>query len=122
MIALDHLKKCLLNARRFHAALDRPAKAPPGIRLVLYAGDAEETAVAALAHPRKVKLTTRGPGDGTVARYSAVMDERFPSGSSEERLRSPIDWHDVNFLFRDHLGLTKDKTFSDNILFLLLER
>ena len=37
-------------------------------------------------------------------------------------LQSPIEWSRVYFLFTDHLGLTKDVHFADNILYLLLEQ
>lgn len=121
-IALDHLEKCLENAARFHAALDRKATPPPGTRLTLYAGDALDTPVVARTEPRKVEIMNWAPGDGTVPRYSAVMDDRAGSKSSKERLVTPIDWHDVNFLFESHLGLTQSKTFADSLLFLLLEQ
>ncbi|MEE8139083.1 MAG: hypothetical protein V3T81_09495 [Thermoanaerobaculia bacterium] len=48
------------------------------------------------------------------------MDQRF-GGSWSPNLRSPIDWIHVTFLFSDHLGMTKDLAFSDNVLYLLLE-
>jgi hypothetical protein len=122
-IALEHMRKCLDNARRFHAALDVRAEAPAGLRLVLYAGDSQDTAVAAEALQRAVKIVEKGPGDGTVPRYSAVMDDREGrADAGGSRLETPIDWDDVNFLFEDHLGLTKSDTFADSILFLLLEQ
>jgi hypothetical protein len=48
------------------------------------------------------------------------MDERtgaqwFP------HLVTPIDWSQVTFLFSDHLGMTKDPAFADNVLYYLLE-
>ena len=47
------------------------------------------------------------------------MDERDkPTG----RLVSPIEWSSVLFLFTDHLGLTMDPAFTDNILYFLFER
>ena len=36
-------------------------------------------------------------------------------------VESPIAWTSVHFLFRDHLGITKDPQFTDNVLYLLLE-
>jgi len=35
---------------------------------------------------------------------------------------SPIDWSQVVFLFRDHLELTRSQEFTDNVLFVLLEK
>lgn len=54
-------------------------------------------------------------------RSSALMDER---AGNEWRplLDSPIGWSNVMFLFNDHLGPTKDPTFSDNVLYILLEQ
>ena len=37
-------------------------------------------------------------------------------------LRSPIRFSGVMFLFSDHLGMTKDPAFSDNVLYILLEQ
>ena len=42
------------------------------------------------------------------------------SGSCS-RLRTPVAWTSVRFLFNDHLGMTKDRAFTDNVLYLLLE-
>ena len=61
------------------------------------------------------------PGDGTVLRSSVLMDENIGTGRVG-RLNSPIGWTGVHFLFRDHLGLTKDPGFSDNLLYFLFER
>ena len=48
------------------------------------------------------------------------MDERL-GGDWAPILVSPIQWRQVVFLFTEHLEMTKDPTFTDNILFLLLE-
>ena len=53
-------------------------------------------------------------------RSSALLDERL-DGDWQPTLRSPIPWSDVLFLFEDHLGLTRDPTFTDNLLYWLLE-
>jgi hypothetical protein len=121
-IALDHLRKVLARARQFQAALDRPAAPPPGLSLYLYAGDAEPTTAVVGVDPAVGRLAVRerAPGDGTVLRTSAVMDERV---GQEWRpgLVSPIAWTGVTFLFSDHLTLTRDPAFTDNILYRLLE-
>jgi hypothetical protein len=120
-IARDHLHKCLTRAREFFDALDAPAEPPPGLALYLFAGDAVATnAVAAVAAGGRLRVRERAPGDGTVLRTSAVLDERC-GGRWSPRLSSPIAWRQVSFLFTDHLGLTSDPEFSDNVLFLLLE-
>ena len=121
-IARDHLRKVLAQAARFHAALDRPASPPAGLDLHLFAGDARPTASRLGVDPATGRLSVQeqGPGDGTVLRTSAVMDERvgrpWTSG-----LESPITWSTVTFLFSDHLALTQDLGFADNLLFRLLD-
>jgi hypothetical protein len=62
----------------------------------------------------------RAPGDGTVIRQSALMDER-QGRAWAPRLDSPIPWTDVQFLFTSHIGMTKDPAFADNVLYRLLE-
>jgi hypothetical protein len=123
-IARDHLAKSLTRARRFAAALDVAAPPPPPhLGLFLVAGDAVATAHLARVDARTgaVEIVDRAPGDGTVLRTSAVLDER-EGGVWEPRLRSPIPWTETLFLFRDHLGLTRDLVFTDNVLYWLLDR
>ena len=67
-----------------------------------------------------MRVTDRAPGDGTVLRSSALLDERV-GGTWMPHLVTPIDWSRVTFLFTDHLGLTKDPAFADNVLYMLLE-
>ncbi len=120
-VAADHLEKALRRARRFQEALDRPAAPPAGLTLHLIAGDAEPTSSRARVDPDgRLEITEQAPGDGTVLRSSAILDERI--GSEWRRgLRSPIAWERVTFLFQDHLGLTRDPAFTDNLLYVLLE-
>lgn len=121
-IALDHLRKSLARAKQLQAALDMPASPPKGLRLHLFAGDATPTP-AVLAVDRatgKLTIQSQGPGDGTVLRSSAIMDER--AGRPWTRgVASPVAWDDVTFVFSDHLGMTRDPAFTDNILYHLLE-
>lgn len=121
-IALDHQRKCLARAAQFQAAIDVPAEPPPGLRQYLYAGDAEPTPAVIAVEPStgRIRIERTAPGDGTVLRTSALMDERIGE-SWTPGLNSPVYWTHVTFLFRDHLGLTKDPTFADNVLFSLLE-
>jgi hypothetical protein len=99
-----------------------PATPPPGLNLSLIAGDAHPTpdviAVRADGHLRVAEL---GPGDNTVLRTSALMDERV-GGPYRPRLRSPIRFGSVQFLESNHLGLTKDRLFTNFVLYTLLER
>ena len=120
-IALEHQAKALRRARQFTAALDLPAKPPDSLKLLLIAGDAEETKKTAQIVPdRGIKIIESGPGDGTVLRSSALMDERM-SDHLNRRLVSPVYWSQVHFIFSDHLGLTRNPAFTDNVLYFLLE-
>lgn len=119
-IALDQLRKALTSAQRFQAALDVPAQRPEGLELILFAGDSERTGLAAEVKSNgKPRIHAFGPGDGTVPRYSAVMDERHPGFKPFHR--GPVDWSQVMFLHTNHLGLTSEPEFTDNVLYQLLE-
>ncbi len=122
-IAFDHLKKCLDRARAFHAALDVQTQPPHGTSLHLIAGDAYPTSAQLWVYPDgRVSRASQLPGDGKVTRASALMDERYSNVAKwSPRLVSPVSWSSVNFLFTDHLGLTRDPAFTDNVLYLLLE-
>ena len=120
-IALDHLAKCLARAEQFHRALDVDAEPPDGLEMALFCGDALDTpAVYEVGRRGRPKVRARRPGDGTVTRDSALMDERT-GGEWRPRLDSPIAWDRVQFLAADHLDLTRSIEFSDNLLYLLLE-
>jgi pimeloyl-ACP methyl ester carboxylesterase len=122
-VALDHLRKCLAAARRFQAALDLPAAPPSGCNLYIVAGDAAPTSAVLAIEPKgELKTLTQCGGDGTVTRDSALMDERLgtPAKDRDPHLVSPIRWTSVLFVFSDHLGMTSDPAFTDNVLYLLL--
>ncbi len=120
-IALDHQRKSIERATRFHAAIDVAAAPPRGLMLHLVAGDAVATnQTVTVAADGTLSVAETGPGDGSVLRSSALMDERVGSDLSGT-LISPVRWSNVHFLFSDHLGLTKDPAFADNVLYLLLE-
>ena len=122
-IALDHQRKALQRARQFTAALDVRASPPTGLALYLIAGDAVPTEAVVAVDPNTgaINVIEKAPGDGTVLRSSALMDERVGTDRLG-RLESPIDWSHVQFLFKDHIGLTKDPAFTDNLLYFLFER
>ncbi|MEM7683066.1 MAG: hypothetical protein AAF288_14020 [Planctomycetota bacterium] len=120
-IALEHLRLCLQQAQRFHAALDVPAELPDGVSLFLFLGDSEPTPeIVSVSQSRRVKTVETAPGDGTVSRNSALLDERVGRAWTPY-LSTPIDWTGVQFMFTDHLGLTSEARFADNVLYLLLE-
>ncbi|MEM1109883.1 MAG: hypothetical protein AAGH99_14460 [Planctomycetota bacterium] len=122
-VALEHLAKCLNEAKRFHRAVDLPADSPDGVILQLFAGDGVQTT-------RTVKIGRGGSpphvvetaaGDGTVLRSSALMDERI-GNAWYPRLLTPIRWDNVTFIATDHMALTRHPTFVNNALYLLLEK
>jgi len=120
-VALDHQRKVLARAKQLTAALDVPAMPPPSTRLLLVAGDSMPTMSTAQIQPNgELKIVAYAPGDGVVLRQSALMDEREEKKLGN-RLTSPIGWNQVLFIFSDHLGMTKDPAFVDNILYFLLE-
>jgi len=121
-IAFDHLRKCLRRARQFEAALDLPARPPSGVKFYLVAGDAIRTpSVLSAGRSRSLRVVKTAPGDESILRSSALMDERV-GGKWSPELRSPIQWEQVSFIFKDHLALTKDVRFTDDLLFILLEK
>ncbi|MCA9288706.1 MAG: hypothetical protein KDA05_08995, partial [Phycisphaerales bacterium] len=69
----------------------------------------------------RLRVAAFGPGDDTVTRVSALMDERV-GGAYMPRLRSPIHFDSVRFLASNHIGLTKDPLFANDVLYTLLER
>ena len=125
-IARDYQAWCLQRARRFHESLDSDAPPCPA-ELRLFAGDTVPTKTGAvLARDGGGRVTPRfegdwayQPGDGTVPRYSAVADRGF-GYMRAGWLDSPVPWNTVTFLPDDHIGLTKDPVFTDNLLFQLL--
>ena len=120
-IALDHQRKSLRRARQFAAAMDVPAIPPASLHFFLVAGDSEDTNQTAQFDARgRLSIVERSPGDGAVLRKSALMDER-QKVKPASRLISPIKWSQVLFLFSDHLDLTRNPAFTDNLLFFLLE-
>jgi hypothetical protein len=117
-IALDHQFKCLVRARQLHESLDSEAIPPPNLEMHLFAGDAMKTLNSIVVDEGGVVLERRmTAGDGTVSRTSAVSR---PSASFQD---SPlIQWDSWMFLSTDHIGLTRDRAFVDNVLSRLLSR
>lgn len=121
-LALEAQARALTQARRFMAALDRPAVPPDGLSLGLVAGDAKPTPnrLSVSRRDGTIEVTDSAPGDGTVLRSSALGDQRL-AGAWQPRLASPVAWSSTLFLFSDHIGLTRDPVFTDNVLYWLLE-
>ncbi len=120
-IARDHLTKCLRRAQQLHRALDVPANPPWPLELHLFAGDAVSTPSMLAAGPSGALVVVESaPGADVVTRDSALMDERV-GGPWVPGLRSPIGWTRVQFVHQEHLAITRDIAFTDNLLYLLLE-
>lgn len=121
-IASRHLAKMLRNASAFHRAIEAPGRPPAGVEIHAFAGDAVSTG-------SRVQVTKAGvpeiidwiPGDGSVTRRSMLMDRRTEAQAGD-RLKSPISWTGAHFVFADHVHMTSDPAFVDNVLHLLLER
>jgi len=122
-IALDHLEKTLARTRQLFDALDAVTTPPEGTRLFLVVGDALETPSTLVVDREtgEVRISGMAPGDDTVTRSSALMDER-EGGIYVPRLQSPIDWTGIQFVSATHIGLTKDPAFTNFILYTLLEK
>jgi len=122
-VARDHLRKCLIRAKRIVSALHVDTVSPQNVEFHLYTGDSKSTdsKVGVNMKNGKIKVLEKAAGDGIVLRSSALLDERI-SGDWAPTLQSPIPWKSVTFIFSDHLGITKDSTFVDNVLFNLLEQ
>ena len=127
--AKDYLGWCLARAEQFHRALDLLPEEPCASSLFLFASDTEKT----MSHVRFIggpghrtpafsnDSSYSGFGDGTVLRYSALGDERYGNPFTPY-LKSPIPWTAVNFMPDDHIGLTNNPQFTNNLLHILLER
>ena len=120
-IALDHQAKCLARAEQFHRSLDFPADLPPCLEMHLFAGDAKRTLHQLCIDPASRKITNRikTPGDGTVTRTSTLSERKATNHGGVTRM---IPWTNETFLSTNHLGLTRDRTFVDNVLDQLLAR
>lgn len=80
----------------------------------------EPGAAAVLAEPvleQQHPVIVRAPEMAVVERLPVVGI----GAAWSPRLVSPIPWTRAQFLFTDHLGMTKDAAFTDNVLYLLLE-
>ncbi|UPY37959.1 hypothetical protein [Sediminicoccus sp. KRV36] len=122
-LALALQARLLRRARAFAAAMDQPATPPPGTELMLVAGDSMPTALRLSADRGDGRLTqiASGPGDGVVLRDSVLLDHRQGQAPRGTLAMSPMGFRRALFLPREHLEITRDATFRNNILFWLLE-
>ncbi len=122
-IALALQARLLRRARAFSAALDRPVTQPPGTELMVIAGDALPTTsrMSANTADGTVAPLVTSPGDGLVLRDLALLDFRQGEDVRTPTVNSPMGFRRTLFLPREHLEITRDPTFRNNILFWLLE-
>lgn len=127
--ARAHLGWCLQRAKRLHRALDQVPRAACPTEIDLFAADTHPTLARVMLRRDGGRLRpdfTAGDillerGDQAVPRYSALADER------QDRLfrvgaLSAVPWTSVTFLDDDHIGLTRNALFTNNLLFTLLQR
>ncbi|MEM0922474.1 MAG: hypothetical protein AAGI13_05475 [Pseudomonadota bacterium] len=121
--ALIHQRRMLARAERFHRAIDRWAPKPDWLEMFLVVGGGFETASAATVDRDTGAFTLAGveEGDGVVLRASVLLDER-QGGDYTTGLRTPLRFDTTLFLPDEHVELTKNPVFGDNLLFWLLEQ
>lgn len=121
-VARGHLAKMLRNARAFHRAINCSCRPPSDLELHAFVGDAELTGSRVqVSSGGKMEIIDWIPGDGSVTRASVLRDMRRPEEASQ-RMKTPIPWTGTQFVFSDHVRMTTDPAFVDNVLHLLLER
>jgi hypothetical protein len=121
--ALAHQARLLARAEQFHRAIDRWAPPPEHLELFLVVGGGYETGASAIVDGKSgaLRLDAVEEGDGVVLRASALLDER-QGGEKTEELRTPLRFKTVLFLPDEHLKLTENPVFGDNLLFWLREQ
>ena len=121
-LATQFQADALARAQQFHHALDQDAQRPDGLDLFLVAGDAVDTPeiISVDRLSGKVDILRSGPGDKTVLRSSALLDERV-GADWQPTVQSPIVWSSVLFLQSEHRTITSNPIFEDNVLYWLLE-
>lgn len=119
--AAAHLHRVLGRARRFHEAIDQPGE-PPDADLFLVVGTGLETPAGVVldAKSRKPARSNFEEGDGVVLRASALSDER-QGGHSRTSPRRPVRYRTTLLLPGEHVRITSDPVFTDNLLYWLLD-
>lgn len=119
-----HTAAVLRRAEQFHRAIDQPNAPPPGLELFLAVGGGFETPAGLLwdRETRTLRIDRLDEGDGVVLRASSFADERqggraLPPGA----LWSPHAYRSILLLPDEHVELTLNPVFGDNLLFWLLE-
>ena len=116
-----HLARVLDRAERVQAALDRPGE-PPFADLFLVVGTGLDTPAGLVIDPetRRPARVIEEEGDGIVLRASALMDEA-QGGHPRAGPRHPVQYRTVLLLPGEHVRITRDPVFADNLLYWLLD-
>jgi hypothetical protein len=113
------LDALLRRAAAIHAALDHPAPAR-GADLFLVAGTGLDTpATTLLTADGRLAGATVEDGDGVVLRASALQDEG-QGGAAGGAARPRADYRTVLLLPGEHVRITRNPVFADNLIFWLL--
>jgi hypothetical protein len=115
--------RLLSRAKAFSAAMERGVTNPLGTELMIIAGDAMPTTDRMSVDPANGRIApmSTAAGDGLVLRDSALLDLRQGKEPRTPGVISPIDARRALFLPREHLEITRDPTFRNNILYWLLD-
>lgn len=118
-IAFAYLDQALNRAAQFHRAMDRPVRAPAtDLFLVVGSGLDTPAGVVVDAETGTLEPVILEEGDSVVLRASALSDER-QGGHKPKGLVRPIRYRTVLLLPGDHVELTQNPVFADNMLYWL---
>lgn len=120
--AFSHLDRSLTRAKSVQAALDVKGT-PPRTDLFLVVGTGLDTPASILVDPktRSVLNTTQEEGDGVVLRASALRDEsQGPLANTSHR--RPTAYRTTLLLPGEHVEITANPVFADNLLHWLLDQ
>ena len=120
----QYVQCALQRAKKFHHALDTKPQSPNPSQIYIFASQSIPTL-------NKIKLLSTNqlsfegenlysPGDETVTLGNALADER-QGKEWQPWLQSNIPFDGIYLLEGDHLGMTSEPSFTNNILHLLLE-
>jgi len=120
--ASAHQARLMRRARRVQRALDRWAPKPDHLEMFLVVGGGFATpASAVVTEEGAFRIAGHEEGDGVVLRASVLLDER-QGGETGGGLETPLRFDTTLFLPDEHVELTKNPVFGDNLLFWLLEQ
>ncbi|MEM9012057.1 MAG: hypothetical protein AAGE18_12570 [Pseudomonadota bacterium] len=120
-LARRHLERVLKRAEQFQRAIDRPGT-PRATDLFLVVGTGRDTPAAAVlpSAPGGEVTLLEEEGDGVVLRASALSEDD-QGGHRADGPRRPIRYRTVLLLPDDHVSLTRNVVFADNLHYWLLD-